>query len=251
METVTVGCCIYCRSGVNLSREHIIPYGLNGEWILQKASCDQCARITGRIEQHVLRNAFFGPRTSFQMQTYNPKGRKKKLPLHVEKGGTRHVIHVPVEDYPVYMAMPQFDPPAHISGTPYHSGVNIRIRNIAHIGGPTFPELARKYEFDYIGVRLEYEPILFARMLAKIGFGMAVFSLGLNAIRENYVLPAILGKTQDVGRWVGSEESVPVNPTHGLHAVDVRAIGKEIQARIRLFAQFQQAEYLVIARHRF
>lgn len=252
MKTVTVGCCIYCqRADVSLSREHIIPYGLNGEWILQQASCASCSKVTSQIEEDVLRNMLSAPRTIFKMRSYRPKKRKKTLPLQVEKHGKRHIIQIPVEDYPIYMAMPLFAPPAHLSGKPYSSGIVIRKetkRNVVHVGGATFLQLKEKYKFDYdyLGVRIEYEPVNFARMLAKIGFGMTVFAAGLPSIAENYVLPAIMGDTQDIGRWVGSEDSAPVNPTHGLHAVSIFAYGDEIHAKIRLFAQAHQNEYLVV-----
>jgi 5-methylcytosine-specific restriction endonuclease McrA len=35
-----IGVCIYCRDAASdLSDEHIVPYALNGNWILPKASC--------------------------------------------------------------------------------------------------------------------------------------------------------------------------------------------------------------------
>ena len=52
-----VGHCIYCLAdSVPLSREHIVPYALNGELVLPKAeSARPCHRITGyELERNVL-----------------------------------------------------------------------------------------------------------------------------------------------------------------------------------------------------
>jgi hypothetical protein len=37
-----VGYCIYCSQTEGLTDEHIIAYGLNGKWVLPKASCVFC-----------------------------------------------------------------------------------------------------------------------------------------------------------------------------------------------------------------
>jgi hypothetical protein len=50
-----IGCCIYCGSkGPGLTKEHVIPAGLNGNVTLLKASCLGCADITKRFENHML-----------------------------------------------------------------------------------------------------------------------------------------------------------------------------------------------------
>src|ERR1035437_10326423 len=49
--------CIYCGSTESLSREHIIPYALNGEAVIQRASCPDCAKITSVFEGKSLKGA--------------------------------------------------------------------------------------------------------------------------------------------------------------------------------------------------
>lgn len=49
-----IGKCIYCGSTDNLTREHVVPRGLGGPWLLLKASCKKCARITSDFEGGVL-----------------------------------------------------------------------------------------------------------------------------------------------------------------------------------------------------
>jgi hypothetical protein len=65
-----VGQCIYCgTSEGKLSDEHIIPYGLNGDFVLRKASCAACATITSRFERDVLRNLFPAARAALGYKT--------------------------------------------------------------------------------------------------------------------------------------------------------------------------------------
>lgn len=45
-----IGICIYCRVTENLTDEHAVPESLNGDIILEKASCRACATITGKFE---------------------------------------------------------------------------------------------------------------------------------------------------------------------------------------------------------
>ena len=90
----------------------------------------------------------------------------------------------------------------------------------------------------------------FAQLLAKIAYGMAVAKYGIDAISEVYVLPCILGTKDDVGRWVGCEDS-KITPdllprVKPFHMIELLETNKEISAKIRLFASFQTPEYLVI-----
>jgi hypothetical protein len=57
----TIGRCIYCgRDGrvERLTREHIIPKGLNGSVIFSGASCESCRVLTARFEEEVLRSEY-------------------------------------------------------------------------------------------------------------------------------------------------------------------------------------------------
>ena len=41
-------------------------------------------------------------------------------------------------------------------------------------------------------------------MLAKIAFGFVVLEYGLEGLDDVFVIPAILGQSNDLGRWVGT-----------------------------------------------
>jgi hypothetical protein len=68
-----VGHCIYCgASDVHLGREHVMPFGLHGQMVLLKSSCDSCAKVTGQLENFVLGRMLVDLRIRYGM-----KSRKK------------------------------------------------------------------------------------------------------------------------------------------------------------------------------
>ena len=48
-----------------------------------------------------------------------------------------------------------------------------------------------------------YDVEVFARFIAKMAYGYAVERYILNAFEAVYIVPAILGETNEIGRWVG------------------------------------------------
>lgn len=251
-QSRTVGECIYCheetrvREASLLQREHVIAVGLNGDLVLQKASCKACADITSKFENEILRAAFQAPRVSLGMRTRRPIERPSHLPLVIERVGKREEIAIPVEEYPAMIATPLFPLPTHISGEPCTSGIVVKSGDTCQVAGLPLEDLCRKYHCDYAGVRLSYRVTDFARMVAKIGFAYAVLVLGLPRIAECYPLPSIRGDVDEIGRWVGCESGDPVGPSTGLHSLTLRVVDGEIRVYVRLFAQFNHREYVVV-----
>jgi hypothetical protein len=249
-----IGKCIYCgRTDEPLSREHIIPRGLNGELTLTDASCGRCRDITSRLEDDLLRNAFGPARVGLRLRTQRPEERPKHLPIQVRRGGNEILIDVPVDEYPAIVALPVFAPPAHASGRSYSSGVQLVNVSLARVWGPPLAEVHRKYGHEYTGIQLSYNPVAFARAIAKIAYGFTVLKLGLERIADRYVLPAMLGEASDIGRWVGCDPGPPISPSTDLHAwsFGLDQDHKEIHVLVRLFALFGAPEYhIVVGRFR-
>lgn len=242
-----VGQCIYCLTRERpLSREHVIPLGLNGDLLLLEASCPSCARVTSRFERDALRSALIGPRTGLRMRTRRPHQRPTWFPLLVERQGRREKILIPAEEYPAFLATPVFAPPAHMSGDPYASKIVVRGLGRTQVSGLPLPALQRKYGGEYVGVEIAYQPVQFAKLIGKIAYGYAVLVMGLGAIANADVLPAIRGDSTDIGRWVGSVEGDAVGLGTGLHALSLKVTADEIHVFVRLFAQFNVREYVVV-----
>ena len=108
-----IGACIYCSStAAPLTREHAIPFGLNGSWTLLRASCKACADITHRFERDTMKGLWPTLRSALALQS-RKKSHPATLPLVIEKGGLSQTIHVARDQYPVYLPVPVFPGPGY------------------------------------------------------------------------------------------------------------------------------------------
>ena len=91
----------------------------------------------------------------------------------------------------------------------------------------------------------------FLRMIAKIAYCTTVWQYGLHNIAERYVVPAILGQTNDIWQWVGSDgnqeiyEEMKQMKTDHIVATWFTPEG-ELRARVKLFKKATTPEYDVI-----
>lgn len=245
-ESVQIGRCIYCgTSDGGLSEEHVTPYGLGGRLTLLEASCSRCAKITSGIENTVLRNSFFAARAALRTPTRRPKDRLKPQPMKVEKSGKTEIIHARWQDHWKVIQLPIFPVPAHIDRRAYSSGIESTSMDVFELEEKG-EDVARRLGADKVlsrTSRLED----FARFIAKMAYGYAVEKYGLDAFDEVYVLPAILGKSDDVGRWVGCSDrrEFPIrdcNISVGFKLLS----GDELVVKIKMFPRFDGAEYVVV-----
>ena len=241
-----IGECIYCgTSGNDLGREHAIPYGLNGPWTLLRASCSHCANITHRFERDTLRSLLPQVRTVLAMQTRRPKLRQKSFALVLESNGVQRTIQLPSNEFPLYLPTPLFPPPGCLTSAQPSPNISTQM-TFLHLAGPSFEEVAQRHAADFVGARLNFSPLDFARTLAKIAFTAAVYVIGLAPFTKTPIRRVILGDDLSVNHWVGSWTGEPVNETKGLHAMKIRASGTDIHVILRLFAQFGAPEYHVV-----
>lgn len=241
-----VGQCIYCKATSQpLQTEHIVPFGLNGPWELPRASCQECAKIISEFEREVLRNSLIVPRVALNFPTRNKKQRPQAFSLIVEKEGKETTLQVPIQEHLAAMILLQYKLPAYIDRRQYKSGIEVVGLVNIKVGGPPIEELARKHGAEKLAVSVTYSGDAFPRLLAKIAYGFAVTGLGLNMIETAYVLPAILGKADDIGRWVGCADKTRL-PGNDLHEVEALVINNEIRVHVRLFAAYKAPEYLVV-----
>jgi hypothetical protein len=107
--------CIYCgeRDNAKLTKEHVAPEGLKGDVILYKASCIECARLTGYSEMRTLRGPLAVVREHYHLYGTRNKGeRPLALPLDIlRRDWTVERIYVPTVDYPLVFRMPRFPSP--------------------------------------------------------------------------------------------------------------------------------------------
>lgn len=256
MKSRVIGKCIYCGAADNLSREHIVPFGLNGTRVLQQASCSACASITSSFEREVLRESLGAARAVLNINSRRKKGRRASFPMKMERDGEVFVQDVPVDEYvpmiPVlYMGLPGYM----LTGRRHQVGdgsrqatlvVKAALRSEDHLD-----ELLRKYNATKLDLDYSVSPVDFGRMLAKIAYCMAVGQFGLSGIVDPYVVPAILGKSNDIWHFVGCDLNYPYlthipQKRNALIWVDMDILGGDVMARLRLFPKADAPVYVIV-----
>ncbi len=251
METrtiATVNSCIYCGSTQALTDEHAIPLGLNGVYVLKKASCISCNTVTTKFEHDVLRRLL----RYFRAYKSRYKTRRKKeipelFPVQIRtRNGQVKQIKMPISDWGAVAFVPHFAPPRIISGKEETEGIEVLGGYTLRIGGLTKEQLGAKYGITDLHTSATHSPVEYARMLAKIAYCFTVAEFGHIPSENYYVIGAILGKKKDIGTWVGcrdadvmpKQKDVVVN----LHLKD----DCTILVRIKFFGKLKSPTYEVV-----
>jgi hypothetical protein len=238
--------CIYCGSRSELSDEHVIPYGLEGEYVLRNASCQDCAKITSKFEDSVLRRTLLPARTALKLRTRHKKRKRpERLRILEGVGGERIAREIAVEEHPTYIALPTFLPPALLRGAKVPN-LEVTPNPWIHlVGAKSLQEVRSVRGHLPVAVQVEVDPYAYARMIGKIAHGFVAAS-DLDDVATG--LPAaILASDESIGWYVGSAPDVTITARDHLHVVEVHVVDGMVQVRVRLFAQLGGPEYLVLA----
>lgn len=243
------GVCIYCGSTQNLTKEHILPFGLSGTAVLPVSSCRTCASITGAVEQKILRGSMWPVRVFRDLKSRTKhRDAPDQYSLTVVKNGKEFQIEVHLEDVPVLLPFPIFVPPAFLNPKGYKGGIQVSGVNTISFGS-TSEYLAEKLGVENIKLTHTVDPVAFARMIAKIAYAWAAAENQLCLLNGSpLVVSAILGHTDDIGRWVGTitEPTVKYDGLlHRLLAHQVRDMNLLI-VEVHLFSDSETPRYGVI-----
>lgn len=222
----SVNACIYCEAIGVLSREHIVPAGLSGEWVLPKASCQECAKITSKVELHLLRGHWLPHRVRLGLRSRRPNLRQDFAATIDDEYGVRKVLLKNVE-YPG-MVVCTFSAPTVLhgevrSGAPLASGIGWLQTGDAN----SFIQASDPRPFQgtrHVTMPADLDVAMLMRFLAKVGWSYAVGVFGLSTFRERFVQKLILGDTDGANSYVGQGTDFPDLrlPGDGLHALLVR-----------------------------
>ena len=204
-----IGQCIYCKSSTPpLSDEHTVPYGFNGDSVLQQASCSKCADITSAFETLIiLRDTLFAARAAAVAKPDRAKSAMSngRCTCFVTVKNKR--FRPPWQEHWKVIPLPVFEPPAFLDGRDYKGGVEAHRMDIAWLGESP-QEIAKLHNADDVLLKIRNPLKLahsFAKLVAKIAYGSAVAHFGLGGVQEAFVVPAILGTRDDIGMWVGCD----------------------------------------------
>jgi hypothetical protein len=239
-----VGRCIYCGSTESLTDEHIIPVALNGTGILPKSSCVPCATITGAFEQRVLRGVLWPLRVATKMKSRSKHkdAPRSRLIEVTDAEGSNSTKEVGFGETPFTVTFPMLSKP----GKDYVQGVQWK-GGIAYTIGGSVDDLPAKHQARKVSWSETIDPVAFALMIAKVAYATAV-AQGATFIGRPYVIPAILGETDDIGRWVITLPKPFETHTEHLHRVSF--IGSQepdlLVADVQLWSNYGTPHYGVI-----
>jgi hypothetical protein len=249
-----IGECIYCGSTENLTLEHAMPESLNGDMELEDASCTLCATITGKFEGRFTGETLKPARVVLGMKSKRTKkSQPTAFPVRFEKDSEIKTLNIPASEFPAIIPLWELGPTGKYPGTPHALGlkhgeadpVAFRIRSAEESVA-----LVQKHDADSLTVEFRLYLKDFLRMLAKIAYCHSVYRFGVREIEEVYVLPAILGKSDDILYWVGGDGKQDLRQAgagiNSFHFVGVDVAQGEIRARIKLFKDLPTPEYFVI-----
>lgn len=248
-SVLPIGYCIYCGALENLSREHIIAYGLSGTAVLQEASCSRCSVITGEFERKVLRGPMANVRKVLGLQSRSKhKKAHSNAKLTLIKDNNEINVEVPMNEYPLILSFPTFGVPHCLTGA---TELGINLKGVtAILFGPRPEDVLQRFQAQKINIpEPPSEPIAFARMLAKIAYCFAVKNSELSKLKGScLVLPAILGQSDDIGRWVGTLDGPIRTYPNLLHRLAIHSDREKglLTAEVQLFAHSQTPSYGVI-----
>ena len=242
--------CIYCGATDRLETEHILPFGLSGTASLPKSSCRECATITGSFEQTVLRGPFWPIRVYRELKSRTKhRNSPSTLPISLVRNGTEQTVELKINEYPMLLHFPLFVPPAYLSQTPdYKAGITMT--EVASVlFGPRPEDVAKALGATQLKLSANYQPVAFARMIAKIAYAFAVAEGAAGDLEgESFVLPAILGKTDEIGRWVGTLTKPYETHREFLHRIEFHyeKERKLLFGEVQLFSDSQTPSYGVV-----
>jgi hypothetical protein len=183
--------CIYCGETNNLTDEHIVPFSLNGTWILPKSSCLDCAKITSAFEGRVAK-MFASFRQSSNLKTRRPKKKKQTISLRDDRC---NIIEMPNEG--MWDIIPTFK--FSLPGI-YNKDWNLSKKWEETTLGimtnhPNETKLSHWKKFStntFIYESSSFDINSYALMLAKIGHCIAVGHYGFDNF-DHFLTPFILG----------------------------------------------------------
>lgn len=232
-----------------LSDEHIVPYSIGGQHVIDDASCDDCADVTKKFEQDVARQMWGDARVSYGSPTRRKKERREKthIVLH-DPRGIASPIKLPYSDYPAPTMFYQMNQAGLLQGAPQ----DLDISSLWQLTTVTDEKKLQAFEKKYPGrlvAKLRHVPESFARMIAKIGYGHTLCTLNPGDFRP-ICLSYIMGETKNVSFVVGGQFDIdPPDEAQG-YVLRTAVFGSLEQimliAEVRLVANAHTPKYHVV-----
>jgi len=203
---------------------------------------------TGSQEQLVLRDHMWPVRVYRELHSRTKHREAPRCyPVTLIRGGEESVIELPPEEYPILLHFPLFPPPAMLTGRRSQRGIEtLGLTTCSY--GPRPDEVAKKYGATEIKITQKFQPVAFARVIAKIAYAWAVAERGLEGVDGvPFPVPAILGRTDDIGNWVGMISDPVKKVNNVLHRIGLHEDQRGLLiGEVQLFSDSWAPAYGVI-----
>ena len=243
------GRCIYCGSDggtEGLRDEHIMPFCLGGNAIIEKASCKACEAITSYLDGYMGRRVFYELRVHSGIQTRNPKDRPTHLNATLQVAGELEVRSFPAKEQPYAVAMPIWDFPGVLVARKITAGFPNEGKHFLYYVPPSLQAEIPRGQFL---VNAANNTTTFARAIMKIAYCHTVAEIGLAGFRRLVSPQIILGQYPYVSHFVGCklQNPPPPLPSNQMHMVQRSTIAfgrmKLIMQSVRLFGSSGTGEH--------
>jgi hypothetical protein len=243
--------CIYCGArDKELTDEHIIAYAIAGTAVLPTASCHDCAKETGRMEQRCCRMMLDSRRYPLKMPSRKGKKRRDKLDITLMTLADEvQKLTLATEDHPAGLILPVFEPPRALFGLPEFVPEKLHFK-FWRFGPPDEKVQAIFERLGAKGFAVDIDSLALSRLVAKISHAFAVAEIGLNGFTP-ILPPLILGQNTNWSHFVGGTEiSIPPRTPIEMHSILLEINepddARRLVANVRLFSRYGGATYQAI-----
>lgn len=179
--SVKAAACIYCGSTNGLTKEHVIPHGLNGTSTIANGSCSECQRITHKFEQAILRGELQETRYKLKMSS---RSKHKNVKLSSKPDDTSITTVFPIFPLPNYFNE--------------RADNGLRVERL-HVAGNNYDELKKN------GYKNVLRPLEFARLVAKVAYSFAWSTNLLQVVSSSSgLVETFMRNPSELGRYVGT-----------------------------------------------
>lgn len=250
--------CIYCGNTKDkLTDEHIVPFGLNGNLILPRSSCTNCAEITSKVELRVLRGFLELGRRAIGVSSRHKKREKPSTaPVKFIVGQARIDGEMPIDGGFHTIHLPVFTTPLMLGGKAKDSepsSIEVAGIDTLHIGDAG--SKLQEHRATGIEIQSKIDIWSFVRMLSKIAYSYYVAEKGAFPQEESPALRIAINEQSYAKQWVGCLEDHPLTKpgSKALHLLDITEIMGEDNSvcsvvRIKLFSATSGPTYAVVVR---
>ncbi len=242
-RTTGVGLCVYCGATNDLSKEHVMPFGLGGDLVLHKASCPACRDSTSQLELKLLRGHWWPYRRFLGLPSRRPEEQDHQLNVTVLRSdGTSFPALLPIAQQSAALGF-ELAPPSILRGevrTDLPSAARVFFKYLAAQPSQVIKEgeLYTLSSDEKLNIPINFEAADLCRFLAKVAHCYAISRRGLKACSNYFLPPLILGNVVGAQTYVGGASSPflgPRLPGSTTHALLDRVNGPFLSVYIQMF----------------